>query len=158
MKKLITFSLIASISAGYLYYDYDKARYLSSTCRATLNYYNSDDINNDFSMYADIAFTFHKNKTGTVFISGDAVYQGQRYVIHKRENFEYEHIDNNNYTFSINQSESLFKDGIQNDIMDKYLPSLIVGTSRSITLEMINVNTLLISNRYAPVLTCVIDQ
>lgn len=158
MKKLVTFSVIASLSAGYLYYYYDKTRYLSSTCRATLNYYNSYDIENDFALYADIAFTFHKDKTGTLFISGDSVYKGEKSIINKRESFIYNHIDENNYSISIIDAESLFNDNLRPDIMDKYLPSLVSGRSRFITLDMINKNTILISNRYSPTLTCVIDQ
>lgn len=158
MKKLITFSLIATVSAGGLYYFYDKERYISSTCRGTLNYYNSEDIENDFSLYADIVFTFHQDKTGILFISGDAIYHNERYVVNKREDFNYFHIDRSNYSIVIEKVESLFDDNISPKVINKFLPSLVSGKSRYITLDMINKNTMLISTRYAPILTCVIDE
>ncbi|MCG3728581.1 hypothetical protein [Vibrio cincinnatiensis] len=145
----------ASILAGYFYYQ--STIYFSETCRTTLNYITEQN-NEKFSMDVDLVMTFHKNRRGELYISGKAELNGQPSFINKRQSFNYKYIDNRNYHVEIKDITNLYNDNISEDFIYHYLPTLALGNTRHLSFEKITDNTLLISNRHAPMITCVIDQ
>lgn len=145
----------ASIMAGYLYYQ--STIYFSDSCRTTLNYITEQN-NEKFSMDVDFVITFHKDKKGSIYISGKSELNGHQAFINKRQDFSYQHIDKRNYSIEIEKVTSLYNDNLEEEFIYHYAPTLALGNTRHLSFEKIASNTLLLSNRHTPMVTCVKDK